>query len=599
MGIPGLFKNCIQKYHNISGNKIIETIIREIIKRRSITDNSNENEPEFTEEPVKNRLFLDFNCAIYYVLKPEMKDINTLIIYTLDYLDTLCSLIPNLEFVYIALDGVPPRAKMEQQRARRFHSVKKKQRALKINEEYGDDLDKTDYNFHIDTNMITPGTEFMKKLTESIRNHIATSKLYQNVKVIFSDASIPGEGEHKILKYVKENPASDDMNTLIYGLDGDLIMLSLVSEEVNLYLVRESAQYGGYAKEHEGHKYLFLNIDNLRLALLNEFQEYMAFELDFTLCNRYIDDYIFLCLILGNDFVPKIHWYGLYEGGHDMLIGYYFEIHNHTEEFLVDREKGTINRVMLMDIFQMLSLNENKAIKKCLKKRSTMVIPVDDEMSERERQQLLIDFYPLQYLHIEEKIDPYSPRWHERYYSICCKFDNVGENIKMITDAYLKTLIWNFKYYFGGCPDWDYYYPYHYSPTTVDIFKALENISGDNLVANYKFNNNKPLEPQTLLMMVLPLSSSGLLAHDINRKLHNGNHELSIYFPKKYSLNVPFHRYYYECTANIPKFEMAHVKKFMKGINLTADEKERNQEGELYIKEMIEVKVEMGSRIII
>ena len=183
MGIPGLFKNCIQKYHNISGNKIIETIIREIIKRRSITDNSNENEPEFTEEPVKNRLFLDFNCAIYYVLKPEMKDINTLIIYTLDYLDTLCSLIPNLEFVYIALDGVPPRAKIRSRAARPQQHGTKEQRALKINEEYGDDLDKTDYNFHIDTNMITPGTEFMKKLTESIRNHIATSKLYQNAQL--------------------------------------------------------------------------------------------------------------------------------------------------------------------------------------------------------------------------------------------------------------------------------------------------------------------------------------------------------------------------------------------------------------------------------
>ena len=32
---------------------------------------------------------------------------------------------------------------------------------------------------------------------------INTNKLWKNIQVIFSDANIPGEGEHKILEYIR------------------------------------------------------------------------------------------------------------------------------------------------------------------------------------------------------------------------------------------------------------------------------------------------------------------------------------------------------------------------------------------------------------
>ena len=95
MGIPGLFKNCIQKYNNLFDNKIIQTFMRETITKL-------QNESTVTS-PVKNHLFLDFNCAVYYALKPEMKSEEVLITHTLAYLDTLCKLVPNLDLLYIAI----------------------------------------------------------------------------------------------------------------------------------------------------------------------------------------------------------------------------------------------------------------------------------------------------------------------------------------------------------------------------------------------------------------------------------------------------------------------------------------------------------------
>ena len=188
MGVPGLFSSIVKNYNNTDDKE------RKIIKQSIDND-------------LPNHLYLDFNGAIYQVLRDDIKTEQTLIIHTIAYLETLCSIIPNLEFIYIAIDGVCPRAKMEQQRQRRFHSVCRKNRTNKINQEYGNELDKTSINKDIDTNMITPGTRFMHNLSEQIKETIregGTNNIFKNKTIIFSDSSIPQEGEHKILQHIKE-----------------------------------------------------------------------------------------------------------------------------------------------------------------------------------------------------------------------------------------------------------------------------------------------------------------------------------------------------------------------------------------------------------
>ena len=273
MGIPGFFNNCIVKFNVPNDPRVIRTDLKSM-ENIHLNNDNNDNNNNSSNSNSKTKLFLDFNCAIYYVLKPEFKTDETLIIHTIEYLDSLVKIFDNLDLLYIAIDGVPPRAKMEQQRSRRFHSVCKKKKANEINEKYGNELDKTVYNTHIDTNMITPGTEFMSKLTKAIRKHLSTSELYNNKKVIFSDSSIPGEGEHKILSYIKTNTFIDNDEIVIYGLDGDLIMLSMIANRKNMYLLREAVQYGGFSKYYNGHKYLFFDIDNLKDAIIDSFNSH-------------------------------------------------------------------------------------------------------------------------------------------------------------------------------------------------------------------------------------------------------------------------------------------------------------------------------------
>jgi 5'-3' exoribonuclease 1 len=123
--------------------------------------------------------------------------------------------------VHIMIDGVAPRAKINQQRERRYKSHFLKTLSTEQTE-----------GVQWDTNKITPGTYFMKKLkTELVQFVTIMCRDNPHVESInISDADEPGEGEHKMMKYIEETMGNTRSQIAIYGLDADLIMLSLLSK---------------------------------------------------------------------------------------------------------------------------------------------------------------------------------------------------------------------------------------------------------------------------------------------------------------------------------------------------------------------------------
>ena len=79
------------------------------------------------------------------------------------------------------------------------------------------------------------------------------------VNYIISDSNEPGEGEHKIMKYM--DTLNKDSINVVYGLDADLIMLSMIrNHTVYLLLLKGRA----YNIEDLDTDYIFLNINLLK-----------------------------------------------------------------------------------------------------------------------------------------------------------------------------------------------------------------------------------------------------------------------------------------------------------------------------------------------
>jgi 5'-3' exoribonuclease 2 len=281
----------------------------------------------------------------------------------------LCTIV---EFQLTGLtDGVAPRAKMNQQRARRFRSamdakeadekkaefqtlLRSQQRSRGEPESSLEDVVKKTW----DSNVITPGTPFMDILALSVRYWVQwklnTDPAWAKLKVVISDATVPGEGEHKIMQFIRSQRADPeyDPNTrhVMYGLDADLIMLGIATHEPHFRVFREDVeirdakaktcnlcgQKGHYADNCRGNTkdkvgeydekektpelkpFIWLSVSVLREYLGAEmFVPGQPFRFDL---ERALDDWVFMCFFVGNDFLPHLPSLDIHEDGIDTLI---------------------------------------------------------------------------------------------------------------------------------------------------------------------------------------------------------------------------------------------------------------------------------------
>lgn len=406
MGVPAFFRWLSKKYPSIVVH-CVEEKGREVDGVRAPIDTSlpNPNDYEF------DNLYLDMNGIIHPCCHPENKPApkneDEMMVAIFEYIDRIFSIVRPRKLLYMAIDGVAPRAKMNQQRSRRFRASKetkeKAEEIARIRSELKEkgaalppEKEKTE---HFDSNCITPGTEFMANLSICLRYYIAdrlnNDPGWKNIKVILSDANVPGEGEHKIMDYIRKQRASPhhDPNTkhCLNGADADLIMLGLATHELHFTIIREEfkpnqkrpceicGQIGhmmdecmGLPKDKQGEfdelsapvaqdvEFIFIRLNVLREYLERELRmEGLPFPYSF---ERALDDWVFMCFFVGNDFLPHLPSLEIREGAIDRLVGIYKRVLPRCGGYLAKHGIVDLSRVQM--VLQELGYVEDEIFKK-------------------------------------------------------------------------------------------------------------------------------------------------------------------------------------------------------------------------------------------
>ena len=243
---------------------------------------------------------LDFNSVIHNCANEVVSALNTkddvnyttIINSIITQLVSLINIVP-AKVILVAIDGLCPMAKIVQQRKRRFMNAPDPSSPKKW-----------------DSNIVTPGTQFMKDLDEALTTFCDKNKGVFNI--IFSPSSEEGEGEQKIFDFLRRQQCSNETKKecVIYGLDADLIMLSLIEKRHNITLLRERPFFNNFIPRKTESAYILFNIAKLRQSINNLY--------DIT-----DEEYVVLCFLLGNDFLPPLSYLTIKDKGIETVIDAY------------------------------------------------------------------------------------------------------------------------------------------------------------------------------------------------------------------------------------------------------------------------------------
>ena len=527
MGIPSYFSYIIKNYNNI-------------IRNLSYLKNNNTN---------FDHLYMDCNSIIYdsvYMLEKliqsgELKlsqDFESLIIKTvIEKIYSYIDFIKPEKTLFIAFDGVAPFAKMKQQRTRRYKSSFLSEYSITKNNEQ-----------KWNTSSITPGTEFMEKLSKKINKEFLKKEYKLNIKqIIVSCSKEHGEGEHKIYQHIRNNNFVND-NIIVYGLDADLIMLSIfhLKYSKNIFVFRETPEFFKdlihIENNSEPH---FLNISQLCHCILSKMN------CKFSNNNNRINDYVFLCFFLGNDFLPHFPAMNIRTHGIDVLLDIYRKyIGNYNDRYFISLNgniQWNIVKIFIKEIANrehQFLINEYDVRKKFNKYKFL-------EKTDEEKNEIIVNT-PIIYREKEDYICPYESHWENRYYFVLFNLDYNYNNIEKISNNYLEGLEWVYKYYTGNCPNWNWYYKYNYPPLFSDLYKFIPNYE-----KNYIFLNNNKISFEEQLCYVLPRKSLYLIPKEIEIKIKEKYLDL---YPLRYNFEWSFCRYFWESHPILPEITLEKLK---------------------------------------
>jgi len=577
------------------------------------------------------------------------------------YVDRLYKIVKPRKVLYLAVDGVAPRAKMNQQRSRRFRSSKEAEKLAATILARDGALPERDA---FDSNCITPGTDFMLKLGLAMRKWIEykqkTDPIWKNgCDVVVSGPDVPGEGEHKVMDYIREtkalydpeNPSvshphwSPGLTHVLYGLDADLIMLGLATHEPHFLLLREKMSVvmagRGRHKHRKKKDMLDYTRDDFELLELSALRE--MFQIQFRKfadsgrlnveydVRRVIDDFIFMCMFVGNDFLPHAPHLEIDNGALSLMLNNYIDLLPEWGGYLTNKEAIHPSRleqffynlaVFEEEHFRRRAYEENepgwglgteneqevddfyggwygdtptpKLAKEANKKMvvETNVFPINgDDVEEDPSSPDLKALDRTIKSKVEKKFKKLHPRdasrsYREFYYEsklrispLATKRGEAQRDRRAIARDFLEGLHWNLNYYHKGCCSWGWYFPHLYGPLSTDMVNLWEfygdediDIKDNDGFRRFEMDNTEPFPPLAQLLSVLPPQSATLLPGVLGELMTEPSSPLAPYYPADFDSDPNGKRQPWEAIVKIPFIDGEQLLEVVNGI-LDADEK--------------------------
>lgn len=419
--------------------------------------------------------------------------------------------------VYVAFDGAVPSAKMHQQKERRYKSWLTKQL-----------LNNSSGSSGWNTNAITPGTKFMNELDQYL------GPKFRQDGYEYSGPNDPGEGEHKIFDYLRSHSTND--NVVIYGLDADLIMLSLLQIKTHhIYLYRETKHFSYLSQIDEKKDYLF-NMNEMAKQISYYLYGNPSFK------HKAVENYCFLCFLCGNDFLPHFPSINIRNHGIHYLLNLFKD--KIKQKDLVNGRQ--INWNIVKELFDEISSTENELIFNNIKWKMNMKYVPKNEEDE------------LNYLPLKNIREDYLLENIHEYYS----FLFPGAEETKICKIYLQMLDWTWNYYHGDCKDYYLFYPFHLAPRFSSLSNAISKFSEKNEILEKK-NESFP-NVLTQLTYVLPyVELNELLENDSKDLVTKITNKYPNLMEMNYDIHYDFCKFFWESKVEFNYIDLRQYNQFI------------------------------------
>lgn len=505
---------------------------------------------------IHNALAIAMGCGPYYneeyvkvfnALEPHVK--------TQRIFDAITMLLVNIvdqvgprKYLIVAVDGPTGRAKIEQQRGRRYKSA----------------LTRTPGYY--DTSIVTPGTPFMIDLDEYLRRWFVSNRSFLPPHVFYSSHLVPGEGEHKIMEmYRRGDITQGDGEHVLYGLDADLIMLSMLSPLNNIKLVREDFRK-------------VINIERLKEAVKSAAPPNAK--------ETAVPDFVILSYLLGNDFLP----HGPTHNSMDRLFEGFLDAYVKTNKPLATKATAGYFRIdynVLSEILENFGETEAEILGS---EASSYVLPQGTSLPLRETG-VSNRFFDVAV--VEEPLPEGGSRqvfnygifrsaWYTNELGVNRQIAPMApapteDDIAHMCYQYIYGMAWVLRYYQMTEVSTQWYYPYYHAPLYLDIIDVLKYVTaehahlGKSLDSNYAKNSRLEYGAMEQLFAVIPPASwDSSIPSFLHMALRGPETPLAPYFPRGIVIEMDGIEPddHYLAVPIVPRFNMTEIVKTIESLNL-------------------------------